>query len=329
MSDDLAAEFDRLREPLESMCDQLQGWLRRTAGMLGVKEFSVSGRVKETDSLMRKVLKRPPGHYDDPLRDMVDKVGVRIDVLHEADADRLCRAIEAEGEAFTLVREPDHKITKLGAATLGYLGVHFDVRPATPPEGLPREYALAEIQVRTFAQAMWAMASHDLIYKLRDVLAIPTAVERRIHRLMALVELFDDQVAHVRGTILTHPDYPAARVIDTLESRIVRFTSPSRDTELTKIVVDTVLEGMDEEELERLPELLEQWAIENEDKLGEIYVAYSGDARHPLLRQPEALLVFHQLGRGLSFKTELRQVWERRLPLTYLEGLANVWGEPY
>lgn len=329
MNDGLAAEFEWLREPFGGLCDQLQGWLQVTARTVGVKEFSVSGRVKETDSFVRKLIKKPHGHYQDPLRDMVDKIGVRIDVLYEADADRLCQAIESENDAFTLLRAPDHKITKLGAATLGYLGVHFDVRPSNVPDGIPPEYGLAEIQVRTYTQAAWAMASHDLIYKLQDILAIPTAVERRIHRLMALVELFDDQVGQARDAIVTHPDFPAARVIDALEGRIVRFTSSARDPELTKIVVDTILEGMDDHEVARLPGLLEEWAAENEGKLGEIYVAYSDDPRHPLLRQPEALLVFHELGQGLTRKNGLRQAWETRLPLVYLDGLAGVWGEPY
>lgn len=300
--DEIRQAFNDLRPAFQVVRKDLQRWLRDCAARLRTKEFSISGRVKKTGSMLRKVLKNP-GDYQEPMREIPDKVGVRIDVLYAPDATRLVEAIKEETEAFRLLKPPDVKIESLGHDQLGYLGIHCDVLPSALPDGLPEEFAGCEIQVRTFAQAAWAMASHDLVYKLE--MEVPAPIKRQVHRLMALVELFDDEVGRARSAIVTQPGYPTARVIDLLEGHLVKFAAPSRDAELSQIVVSALLDAFAEDEIEALDHDLNAWIEDRAPKLGEIYERYSDDGRHPILHQPEALLVFHELDRGPARRDRL------------------------
>ena len=283
-----------------------------------MKEYAISGRVKETHSFLRKALKK---QYANPLEDMHDKMGVRVELLYAEDVTAVCDRIRAEHAAFTVVKED---VKRHSPNQLGYLGTHFDVLPYNRPATISESIGVCEVQVRTLAQGAWAMASHDLLYKIPVV--VPEVVERRINRLMALLELFDEEVTRARMAVLAQPEYPAARVIDALEGNLVRFATPAVDVELTQQIVELLISEMPPEEVQLLPERIKSWIAENADKLSEIYDRYREDTRHLLLLQPEALLVFHELDTGGRFR--LQEVWERRLPISLLEDLATVWGQP-
>lgn len=318
--DELRRRFLELRDPLVELQERLEAWLDSVAREVRAKEYHVSGRVKQLDSFLRKVMKKD---YEDPFVEMSDKMGVRVDTLYLHDAEAICEAIRG-GDAPEVVHE-DVKIEELGPDKLGYLGVHFDVLPRDIPEGVPPDVAVCEVQVRTMAQGVWAMASHDLVYKLPKDL-IPQEANRRVHRLMALIELFDEEVRRARDAIVNQATYPIARIIDTLEGEFVNFAAPSRDAELTRQIVSVLLELFGPGAIETLPEDLSEWVQQHEEKLRRLYGRYADDDRNPLLFQPEALLVFYLLDTGDRYRLEL--TWNESLPPSYLVSLATIWGDP-
>lgn len=323
-AEDLRARFASLRSDLEMVEKGLREWLDTCAQQCRAREFYVSSRTKQVHSFVRKVMRKDVegSPYLNPFRDMTDKVGVRIDVLYLDDLGKLCDRIRAETQEFTILKED---VKQPAPDVLDYLGVHFDVRPLRLPEGLSEAYATCEVQVRTMAQAAWAMASHDLLYK--SPIEVPGQLRRRVTRLMALLELFDEEVGRARMEIVNEDSYPAAQFIDALEETLMRYTAAGTDPELTRAVIDALLRDRDPKEVLDLAVSIKEWAADNSDRLAELYDHYQQDGRSPLLFQPEAIFVFWELDAGDRYR--LRDTWEARLPEKYLKSLATIWGEPY
>jgi hypothetical protein len=210
---------------------------------------------------------------------------------------------------------------------LGYLGLHLQVRPradAIAAGGRAELLPLAaEIQVHTRAQSAWAVVSHDLLYKAPHELT--AEVKRGVTRLVALVELFDAEIARFRADVDSDPDHRELAVIARLDDEIVRFTARRPDLALSAIVVPPLvrLYGVEPERL--YVEILEPFIRSHEHELKALFEAYRDDDRaNPLLFQPEALLIFDLLGRDPD---RLREAWPAdRIPLELLESLETVWG---
>lgn len=82
---------------------------------------------------------------------------------------------------------------------LGYLGLHFLILPRTQDLASDEfflEERICELQVHTIAQSAWAMNDHSAFYKAGG--AANPRLRRRMNRLIALVELFDDEMRAVR-----------------------------------------------------------------------------------------------------------------------------------
>lgn len=315
----LRSWFTEVRPALNQLADQLQDWLRRCARESGVKEYNVSGRAKQPHSFLRKHIKK---QYADPMREMADKVGVRIDVLYLDDLDRVCDRVRAEDEAFQVIKED---VKQPAPNVLDYIGVHFDVVPRDLPQDMDSGMATCEVQVRTMAQATWAMANHDLLYKLG--VAVPDRVHRQVSRLMALLEVFDEEVRRARDSVVGHPDYPLAQVIEALEEALLRVSAQETDTELTQLTVEALFADRNREEIREAATRIRDWAENNSSRLAELYEHYRDDDRNPLLFQPEAILVFWELDDGDRYR--LKTAWDRHLPHEYLQSLASIWGQPF
>lgn len=253
---------------------------------------------------------------------MSDKVGIRIDLLYLNEAQKLCEIIRSQTDNLEIIKE-DKKLQSLGSNRLGYLGVNFDVIPKRLPKRLHREKAKCEIQIRTFAQSAWAMAAHELVYKAP--VEPKKAEQRRIYRLMALMEIFDEQVSTVRDRIIKQSDYAISMLLEALESELVKFTAPTFDDILSKIILQNLVEDITLLSIQTLTHNIENWVLRNENKLNELYSHYTDDDRNPLLHQPEALFIFFSLDNGERYS--LIDKWSNNdLPRSELESLAQIWG---
>jgi len=323
---DLSADrqaFEALEDDLAEIAECLEDWLRDATRALGIAA-QVDGRVKGVGSFLRKILRTEASGkgYANPIEDMSDKVGVRADVLTTRDREKLCAHVEAEGSKFKILKRDD-KLDNLKSDTLGYQGVHFDIEPLWPPADR-RRHLHAEIQVRTASQSAWAQISHDLAYKVPEDL-IPKSEKRRLMRLTALVELFDEEVDRTRTNLLNNPRYPIGRILEALRVALLQVAGyqADADPELTQLVVGSLLRHYTPEQLSGLEELIPAFISRQEPKLRATYGEYHDSSRHLLLFQPEAILVFMQLE---SAPFALKEAWESMLPVEELRSLANVWG---
>lgn len=70
---------------------------------------------------------------------------------------------------------------------------------------------------------------------------------------------------------------------------------------------------------------LEEFARRHREKLTGIYQDYLTDDRHPLMSQPESVLVFERL---TADRFALKSGWPDGLPLSFLTAMATIWGVP-
>lgn len=287
----------------------------RDAGLRG----DVTARAKEVDQIVKKAIRKG---YANPLEDIKDRAGARIVLTYEY---QVAEAVELVRTLFVVDEEEDKHET-LAANELGYLGYHLDCR--LPKALIPEKPYLAglrcEIQIHTRMQSVWAEVSHELIYKARP--EPPSRIMRRILRLQPFVELFDEEVTRAREQILALPGKEEARALQHLDRHFYRLAGVDFDEELSLQVLSSLLDLYDDQDRERLAELVRDFVERNEDKLRQLFDSYrSARGEHPLLFQPEALIVFERLEHD---EFQLADQWEKDFPLTLLESLSTVWGKP-
>lgn len=277
----------------------------------------MSWRIKEVDSYLTKVLRKG---YEHPLSNVVDKVGVRAELLYTSERSEVVERL-AKSTRFKVIKLDD-KVQLLGDDRLGYVGVNLDVMPVKIIKGYPPEVSICEIQVRTFGEGMWAAASHDLIYK--SSLDPGTDTRRRINRLIALVELFDDEVERARAVVMKLASEPLGAVTNALEDLFRNFHPVHYDRQLTRAVISVLVDGLGDDEIKELIAELERRVNDDREHLSELFLRYRDDPRGALLRQPEALLVYHLLE---AQRHSLADRWRDDLPYDFLESLAAIFGK--
>jgi len=235
------------------------------------------------------------------------------------------KTLEIVRQKFT-VHKYDNKALGLEYDQLGYLGIHFEV---SLPDGHLDSFdqlrgLICEVQLHTRAQNLWADISHELSYKPSQT--PPPEIKRAIYRLVAVVEIFDQQVAIARRAMLNLDGFQEARMLEQLDRHFYRFTAKPYDRELSLSTLLGLQGLFSKEEIEGFESLLDEFVDRHAGKLSQIYAQYAEDDRcNPLLFQPETMLVFERLERD-PFR--LKEAWENFLPLELLESLATVWGSP-
>jgi ppGpp synthetase/RelA/SpoT-type nucleotidyltranferase len=281
----------------------------------------VDGRVKDVASFIKKALRKG---YADPWAETRDKAGVRVIAIYETDLAIIDEAIRGQ---FTVLNHEDKRAT-IDPTRLDYLGIHYEVslqdaNIRSIDENDLRDM-VCEIQVHTRAQNLWATVAHELVYKAPQ--AVPDDLRRSIHRLMALLELFDKEVAAGREAIMSQPGYEEARMLDALEHHFYALTARPSDRELSLHIIRSMLPLIEPEELAHYERTLDQFVNDNRDKLAQIYEQYLDDTRNPLMSQPESLMIFERLVRD---RYTLVDAWlASGLPESLLESLSEIWGSP-
>ncbi len=155
-----------------------------------VKMAEISQRVKRFDSIEKNISNYK---FDPKIPEHIglitDLAGIRIAVLFKRYIDPICTSIENVFE----IREQKHIFHE--DDQFGYKSVHYEVslkRDSCAADIFDRfGNLIAEIQVRTIAQHLWAAAAHYLNYKERKDVGKP--LQRPLSRISALLELIDEE----------------------------------------------------------------------------------------------------------------------------------------
>lgn len=314
--DDLRQQFLREHPRLESLCAESTQLLKAELRVRRLAAVEVDARIKDVASFIKKAMRKS---YNDPWTEIRDKVGIRLTAVY---ADSI-RDLEQLIRDVFVVHHYEDKRSSLQPQELDYLGSHFEV--SLPPGTINAdvEELILEIQIHSVAEGLWACVSHELLYKAPA--ASPAVVERSLYRLLALVELFDLEVARARTAIMDQPGFPEAVVLRELERHFFALTAHSSDSKLSHVVISALRPLLSDEELENYSMLLEAFVAANTSKLQTIYDDYLDDDRNPLMSQPESLLVFERLENVFQ---RVPAVWQETLPETLLHSFSIIWGTP-
>jgi ppGpp synthetase/RelA/SpoT-type nucleotidyltranferase len=317
LAEELAEEYERVRPIYERLASRVAERLEEICGRAGIKG-TVSWRHKDVDSLVKTAIRKRRRDLDE----IRDKAGARAVLVFLDDVEKLCDLIK---ESFQVL-ELDDKVKKLGAATLGYQGVHLEVQllAEDTKSDADLEDLVCEIQIHTLAQHAWSEVSHVLIYK--GIPGIPKATERRVMRLQVLAELFDSEVKSVREEIMKLSQRPAIRLLSYIEPRFGELAATTFDEELSVLILDAVADLYTDEELAHLDKVIGTFLATNESKLRDLYDSYRNDpsGRNPLLLQPESIVIFERLEKDRF--TALDWWVDGGLEAQLLFRMAAAWG---
>jgi putative GTP pyrophosphokinase len=189
-------EYDATFSELEKFTACVHDLLQRLLEENRIRVHSITFRVKDRDSLKRKI-GRPDKSYT-CLADITDISGVRVITYLPEVVDEISRIIKTEF-AVDKINSID-KRQVLDPDRFGYLSVHYVV--SLSPQRLKlseyKRYASlkCEVQIRSILQHAWAEIQHDLGYKTS--LEIPNEIKRRFFKLAGLLEVADDEFSRIR-----------------------------------------------------------------------------------------------------------------------------------
>jgi putative GTP pyrophosphokinase len=229
---------------LDNFCVELRNQIDRLLEDEGIAiGFPIQHRVKQWNSMAEKFERVALKVYD--IKEIQDLAGLRLILLFKRDVEKVCRLL---AEHFKVIRQYNTQ-ERLAEDQFGYSSIHFVIE-------LPGEWfavptlarfkgLIAEIQVRTLAQHIWAAASHTLQYK--QVASIPPSVSRAIHRVSALLETVDLEFERVLEQRETYRES-----IDIFE------TEGELNADLLEKILDSLLPSLNKRLSEPYAELLDE-----------------------------------------------------------------------
>lgn len=147
------------RAQYEQFCQTIVDRLRLALRREGIWA-DVSGRAKDVDSLIRKLIKKPKYAYET----IGDKSGVRIIVRYKDEVSLILAIVHRLFDCSDI----DEKVDALKPDQVGYLSTHVEIRLRAADASaskFPPAAFVAELQIRTMAQHLWSEMSHDTFYK--------------------------------------------------------------------------------------------------------------------------------------------------------------------
>jgi putative GTP pyrophosphokinase len=179
------ADYKKHLPSLTALCQEVHFILQQALTESGIKFHAVESRVKELDSILRKL----SDISKSSVKNINDVVGTRVVCLFNSDIKNIKEIIEKEFD----VQSIDDKL-ELSTDTFGYMSIHYICR--LKPNLSGRRYDsikdhFFEIQVRTLCMHAWAAISHHLEYK--SEWDIPDHLKKGLNALSGLFYVADSQ----------------------------------------------------------------------------------------------------------------------------------------
>ena len=285
----LVTEYRARWKDFDKVAALIAGHLRRACSRTGLLYADVAHRAKDPLSLAKKLVVKS-GYTT--LSAIPDLAGARVTVagLHDRDA-----ADEMIMRMFPGCERDDK--TPSAPDRFTYLGVHYDTRLSDIQ--LSRASAnlrdiRCEVQLHTRVQGAWAMITHDSVYKPT---AAPTNEQlRHFNRLAALLEVFDHEAERGLNEMRTAADLAMAQLVEVLQAQFFHLTNTVGNPELSLFLVPLLVDSLyDLADQPNVALLVDQFVQARGREVTVTVRRYLGDARHPIMSQPELLVVWERL----------------------------------
>lgn len=284
-------EYDKKKNVLENLDKSLDTLISSLLKQKGIEAHQIRTRVKDRDSLEKKILAKQK--YKS-LDDITDIVGVRIITYFDDEVDQIANIIEEE---FVIDQDNSVDKRKIDSDKFGYRSLHYVANLKKDRTNLP-EYSSYkgqkfEFQIRTILQHSWAEIEHDLGYK--GEFEIPSTAKRTFYRVAALLEQADIEFVKLKSTIAQYENNLSQNIkanpsqIEINKASLISFMSKNENVinfendvfsdEYNLVVIDSDVESS---AYARLINKIKSLGIENIKQLEEFYLEHEKQLRDSL-----------------------------------------------
>ncbi|MEG0546536.1 MAG: hypothetical protein RR552_05035 [Oscillospiraceae bacterium] len=202
-------EYQREKANFITLGNVVNSKLREMIKENHMNVLAVEHRVKEEQSLIGKL--EIKGDKYNSLSEITDILGARVVSFFCDDVDEIAMHIE---KMFDVDWENSvDKRAQLSPDAFGYLSLHYIC--SLPSDGqYPKEICdkKFEIQIRSSLQHTWSSINHDLGYK--SEFGVPRDIVREFSRIAGLLEIADEQFAHIKKSMADYGHDVRKRIAD-------------------------------------------------------------------------------------------------------------------
>lgn len=284
---ELESEYKTLTPILASFCDEISHQIVKLIEESNVTMgFPVQYRLKTWESLSEKLDRLP---RFSKLLEIQDLVGLRIILLFKRDVEIVTQLIHNN---FTVVRQYNTQ-ERLKEDQFGYSSIHLIIQLRDDWLSVPTlskmKGMIAEIQIRTLAQHIWAEASHKLQYKQEK--NIPPVIRRSIFRVSALLETVDLEFERVLEERESYRNYIVDGMPTSLDERL--------NVDLLETLLDSLLPSVNKSPNEDYATLLmnlEHFGIKTKQQLESLFEKHISHVIEYDVKKAHELITEHNNG---------------------------------
>lgn len=276
----------------------------------------ISHRPKDIISTIKK-LKKKNEKEDYSYQNLTDLLGIRVICHYKEDIPKIHSIIDS----LFKIKHFDDKSSNLAPDVFTYTSYHYDLVYEKLSDSNLNSLVF-ELQLRTINQHAWACTAHELSYK-QDI-ELPHIYKRRVHRLLALYEIADDELSAVNNFIANHGDFSLFNCFKKLEKKFYRLAKIAFDKEESVVVLKKIIAFLSTSELNYFTQEFDKFIDENSSKIESIFAEYKEvNSYSYLILQPETIFVWFLLEKC---EYKVKENWSSNFPLEELEVIENAWG---
>ncbi len=277
----------------------------------------ISFRVKEIQSIIKKIQKKSKIKKTYSYNDLTDKLGIRIICPFLSDLDIVDKILK---EIF-IIKKEEKKKDSIDFNKLDYQSNHYDVLIKPNLIDCNDCSFIFEIQVRTMNQHAWANSAHILYYK-QDI-ALSDEMKHKIYRLLSLYEIADEEFGKVNEYLKSCKNDLVYVLLKKLEGKIYKYALSDFDRELSIEQMRAILNFFNKEDQEKINSEIESFISNNDIKLQHIFDENRNRyAELPLLTQPEIFVIFWGLTNNRFHSIQDNWCFDD----DELESIQTLWG---